>query len=139
MTYYEKEAKRIRNIVFSNQAQLDRILATKQYLDKNFETNVDLEVLSNIHCLSKYHLLRLFKRYFGQTPRQYLIAKRIQKSKEYLTKGMTVTETCFAVGFESLSSFSSLFKRKTGSTPLDFRKEQFSISKSTSNSGTCKR
>ena len=71
-------------------------------------------------------MLRLFKKYYGQTPRQYLIDKRIHKSKEHLINGMTVTETCFAVGFESLGSFSTLFKTKTGKSPTEFRKEQLS-------------
>jgi AraC-like DNA-binding protein len=74
-------------------------------------------------------MLRLFKKYYGQTPRQYLIDKRIEKSKEQLKIGISVTETCFAVGFESLSSFSNLFKTKTGKSPTEFQKEQLSISK----------
>ena len=80
--------------------------------------------------ISKYHLIRLFKRYYGLTPRQYLINKRIEKSKENLINGMSVTETCYAIGFSSLGSFSVLFKTKTGKTPAEFRKEQFSRSKS---------
>jgi AraC-like DNA-binding protein len=74
-------------------------------------------------------MLRLFKKHYGLTPRQYLIDKRIEKSKEQLINGMSVTETCFAVGFESLSSFSTLFKTKTGKPPSEFQKEQFSRSK----------
>jgi AraC-like DNA-binding protein len=63
------------------------------------------------------------------TPRQYLMDKRIEKSKENLINGMTVTQTCFAVGFESLGSFSTLFKSKTGKSPSAFQKEQLSRSK----------
>ena len=79
--------------------------------------------------VSKYHLLRLFKKYYGLTPRQYLIDKRIENSKTHLINGMSVTETCFAVGFESLGTFSTLFKTKTGKSPTEFQKEQFSRSK----------
>jgi AraC-like DNA-binding protein len=43
-------------------------------------------------------------------------------SREYLKNGMTVTETCFAVGFESPSSFSTLFKRKNGVAPVEYQK-----------------
>ena len=49
-------------------------------------------------------------------------------SKEYLKKGMSVTETCFSVGFESLGSFSKLFKTKVGKSPSEFQKEQLSRS-----------
>jgi AraC-like DNA-binding protein len=74
---------------------------------------------------SKFHLLRLFKKYYGQTPKQYLIEKRIEKAKELLQEGETVTETCFATGFGSPSSFSTLFKSRVGLTPVEFQKKQF--------------
>ena len=47
----------------------------------------------------------------------------IEKSKEYLEKGMNITETCFAIGFESPSSFSTLFKNRTGLPPTQFQKK----------------
>jgi len=59
---------------------------------------------------------------------QYLTDRRIEKSKDLLRSGMTVTETCFAVGFESPSSFSTLFKNKIGLAPIEFQKKQFSQS-----------
>ncbi|MEM6265231.1 MAG: helix-turn-helix transcriptional regulator, partial [Bacteroidota bacterium] len=73
-------------------------------------------------------------KYYGLTPRQYLMDIRIEKSKVFLKTGLSVTETCFAVGFESVGSFSSLFKRKTGMPPAQFQKEQLSRSKGTDNS-----
>jgi len=56
--------------------------------------------------------------------------KLIEKSKEKLTNGTSVTETCFTVGFESLGSFSKLFKTKTGKSPSLYQKEQLSRSNS---------
>lgn len=85
---------------------------------------MNLDLLSRFRFVSKFHLLRLFKKHYGLTPRQYLIDKRIEKSKEQLKNGMSVTETCFAVGFESLGSFSTLFKTKTGKSPSEFQNEQ---------------
>ncbi|MEM9298093.1 MAG: AraC family transcriptional regulator [Bacteroidota bacterium] len=128
MTFYEKELSRINRVIYKNQGQIDAIVAVRDYIDCNCETKLNLNLLSKIHFISKYHLLRLFKRYYGITPRQYLIDKRIEKSKENLGNGMSVTETCFAVGFESLGSFSVLFKTKTGKTPAQFRREQLSRS-----------
>ena len=129
MTFYEKELNRIRSIVYSNEGQVNAVIGIRNYIENNYGANINLNLLSHIHFVSKYHLLRLFKKYYGQTPRQYLIDKRIEKSKEQLKNGMSVTETCFAVGFESLSSFSTLFKTKTGKSPTEFQKEQFSRSK----------
>ena len=129
MTFYEAEINRIRSICYSNNKQIETVIATRKFIDTNFYIDLNLDMLSNMHLVSKYHLLRLFKKYYGLTPRQYLMDKRIEKSKENLKEGMTVTETCFAVGFESLGSFSALFKTKTGKSPSEFQKEQLSRSK----------
>lgn len=132
MTFYQKELNRIRQTVYGNQAQIDAVIAIKNYIDTYYETDLNLNLLSKKKAISKFHLLRLFKRYYGITPRQYLIDKRITKAKTHLKHGMSVTETCFAVGFQSLGSFSSLFKAKTGKSPVLFQKEQLSRSTSTS-------
>ncbi len=129
MTFYKEKLNHIKNTCYSNEKQINTVIETRHFIDNNFENNLKLDILSHIHFTSKYHLQRLFKRYYGLTPKQYLIDKRIEKSKENLKNGMTVTETCFAVGFESLGSFSKLFKIKTGKSPSVFQKEQVSISK----------
>lgn len=129
MTLYEKELHRIRGVIYSNEQQINAVIDIRNYIENYYDTDLNLEVLSKTQFISKYHLLRVFKKYYGQTPRQYLIDKRIEKSKEYLAKGASVTETCFAIGFESLGSFSTLFKSKTGKSPSEYQKEQLSRSK----------
>ena len=122
MTYYLKEITRIKDNCYSNQGQLDTVIGTRHYINNNFDNELNLDLLSHIRFTSKFHLLRLFKRYYGQTPMQYLIDRRLDKSKELLLKGQSVTETCFDIGFESPSSFSTLFKSKFGLTPTEFQK-----------------
>lgn len=126
MTFYEKELARLNSAIYKNQRQLDAVIAVRHYINQHYPTDLNLDLLSETHCISKYHLLRLFKKYYGLTPRQYLIDKRIEKAKESLKTGKSVTETCFAVGFESVGSFSVLFKTKTGKSPSNFQKEQLS-------------
>lgn len=122
MNFYQKELTRIRTAVYSNQSQINTVVGLRLYIENNYDQNLNLDLLSHNQCVSKYHLLRLFKKYYGQTPRQYLMDKRIQKAKLHLQNGMSVTHCCYAVGFESLGSFSSLFKTKTGKSPSEFRK-----------------
>ena len=129
MTLFEREINRINSIIYSNQEQIETVISVRNYIDNNYDKNLNLDLLSRFRFVSKFHLLRLFKKYYGLTPRQYLIDKRIEKSKEQLKNGMSVTETCFAVGFESLGSFSTLFKTKTGKSPSAFQNEQLSRSK----------
>ena len=128
MTFYETEINRIKGIIYSNDKQLQIVIATKNFIDKNFDSVLNLDFLSHKHFTSKYHLLRVFKKYYGLSPKQYLTSKRIGKAKECLREGMTVSETCYAVGFEAPSSFSTLFKNKIGLSPTEFQKEQLSQS-----------
>ena len=122
MTYYQQEIDRIRKICYSNERQLDAVIRTRNHINNNFDKEVNLILLSNIGFASKFHLLRLFKKYYGQTPQQYLTDKRLEKSKELLKNGLAVTETCLSVGFECPSSFSTLFKNKLGLSPVEFQK-----------------
>jgi AraC-like DNA-binding protein len=122
MTFYQSEINRIGSICYSNKGQIATVIGTRRFIDSNFEKELNLDLLAHIRFTSKFHLLRLFKKYYGQTPKQYLIDKRIEKSKEYLKNGMTVSQTCYSVGFESPSSFCTLFKSKIGLTPTEFQK-----------------
>jgi AraC-like DNA-binding protein len=122
MNFYQTEMNRIRRTLFSNEVQLETVIRIRNFIEDNFEKELNLNLLSRTQHTSKFHLLRLFKRYYGLTPKQYLISKRIAASKSSLKKGMPVAETCFSVGFESPCSFSTLFKSKTGLTPVEFQK-----------------
>jgi AraC-like DNA-binding protein len=122
MTFYEREINRIRKICYSNEGQVKMVIGTRKFIDNNFDKDINLNLLSETRFTSKFHLLRLFKKYYGLTPKQYQIDKRIERSKDHLKSGMTVTQTCFEVGFESLSSFSTLFKSKMGLSPAEFQK-----------------
>ena len=128
MTFYQREVERIRNIIYANREQLDIVIRTRKYIDENFGDDINLEVLCRTQFVSKYHLLRLFKKYYGLTPKKYLTEKRIEESRLLLLKGISVKETCFAVGYTSPSSFSTWFKSKTGLSPMAFQNEQLSRS-----------
>jgi AraC-like DNA-binding protein len=122
MTFYHSEINRIRSICFSNKRQIEAVIGTRHYINNNFDKELNLDLLSQIRFTSKFHLLRLFKRYYGQTPKQYLTDKRIEKAKEILNKRTTIIQTCFDVGFENPSSFSTLFKTRVGLSPKEFQK-----------------
>ncbi len=122
MTYYLREITRIKNNCYYNQGQIDTVVGTRHFINNNYDKELNLDLLARIRFTSKFHLIRIFKKYYGQTPRQYLIDKRLEKSKELLIKGQNIAETCFDIGFESPSSFTTLFKSKFGLTPTEFQK-----------------
>jgi AraC-like DNA-binding protein len=102
-----------------------RIVQAKLFIDRHYSTAIHLDNISGEAYFSKFHFIRLFKKIYGFTPHQYLIRVRIERSKQMLAAQVPVTEVCFAVGFESVSTFSSLFKRTTGLSPAAFQAAQF--------------
>ena len=101
-----------------------RIVYAKLFIDGHYAENIDLENIADEAFFSKYHFIRLFHSVYNKTPHQYLSAVRIEKAKLLLMSNITVAQTCYEVGFESVSSFTGLFKRTTGQTPSAYQKEQ---------------
>jgi AraC-like DNA-binding protein len=94
-----------------------RLVQAKLFIDAHYADPIDLDNIADEAYFSKFHFIRMFKNIYRRTPHQYLIFVRIEKAKELLKTGMAVSDVCYAVGFESLSSFCGLFKRMTGTTP----------------------
>ena len=100
-----------------------RIAAAKVYIDENFQETLDLEEISSKAYLSRFHFHRLFTRIYRKTPHQYLTQKRLDKAKDLLSENKPVTEVCNEVGFESIGSFSTLFKKEIGFAPQYYRNQ----------------
>ena len=98
-----------------------RIAAAKIYIDENFHSAIDLKAVSRQAFLSRFHFHRLFRKIYRRTPHQYITQKRIDKAKELLATNKSVTDVCTEVGFESIGSFSSLFKKEIGFAPTYYR------------------
>jgi transcriptional regulator GlxA family with amidase domain len=74
--------------------------------------------------LSEWHFLRAFRAAFGETPHEFLTRLRLGRARDLLTvSSRPVTEICFDVGFSSLGSFSTLFRRQVGLSPTEFRRQ----------------
>lgn len=101
-----------------------RLVRAKLFIDANYSNPIDLDNIADEAYFSKFHFIRNFKTIFGKTPHQYLIAVRIEKAKELLLQNQPVATVCFLVGFESVSSFTTLFKKQAGSTPAAWQAAQ---------------
>ena len=72
--------------------------------------------------VSAGHLSREFRAAFGESPYQYLMTRRIERAMALLRRGdLSVTQTCFAVGFSSLGTFSTRFSELVGMPPSAYR------------------
>jgi AraC family transcriptional regulator len=81
-----------------------------------------LDALAAVSCLSKFHLVRLFRAAFGCTPMRYAEACRIARAAPLLRDTrLTVAEIAAVVGYDSQSAFARAFRRQRGVTPRAFR------------------
>jgi AraC-like DNA-binding protein len=103
-----------------------QLLRARALIDEYYDAPLDLEQIAREASFSRYHFLRLFRTTFDQTPHQYLVQRRIERAKMLLAAGeLSVTEVCFAVGFQSVGSFSALFHRSAGYAPTEYRARVF--------------
>ena len=94
----------------------------RELLDAQPEKRWLLRTLARLSGYSPFHLIRLFHAVFHETPHAYVLKRRLDKARRLLARSsLSVTEICFAVGFESLGSFSSLFRQKVGYSPTVYR------------------
>jgi AraC-like DNA-binding protein len=100
---------------------LRRAARGREFLHAQASRPVTLGDAARAACLSSYHFHRVFTAAFGESPHSYLTGLRLERAKQLLTQGLPVTEVCGAVGFESLGSFSALFRKRVGVPPSRFR------------------
>ncbi|MBG9377490.1 helix-turn-helix transcriptional regulator [Panacibacter sp. DH6] len=123
-TYYHQKVLELTKNVLPAKHVVDKIIQAKHIIETHYTNNIDLDFICSQCCLSKFHMLRLYKTCYGQTPFRFLHDKRIAAAKKMLKAGASVNDTCYHLSFESRTSFSAYFKKHTGTTPSQFRKKQ---------------
>lgn len=94
------------------------------FMEEHVAEDLSLEVLANLVRLSPYHFVRSFKQSFGEPPHRYWTRRRIEHAKALLANPRaSITEIAFDVGFGGTSAFSARFRRITGQTPTDYRRD----------------
>ncbi len=100
-----------------------RLYRARDYAAACLDEPITLNDMARVACLSTNHFLRTFKQAFHQTPHQYLTRIRLERAQRLLAQtDQPVTDVCFAVGFESLGSFSWLFRQRVGLAPEAYRR-----------------
>lgn len=94
-----------------------RVLEIMAYLDQNLTEEIDIDALAERFFISKFYMMCLFHKETGTTVYNYLTQKRLLKARELISSGMRATESCYACGFRSYSSFTRAYGKFFGTTP----------------------
>lgn len=97
------------------------LITVRDYIHDNIEEDISIDDLSYVANVSKYHLIRLFRRQFGLTPHKYILNHRINKVREMLKNGMSATHVAHEFGFFDISHLNRHFKRAYGVTPTQYQ------------------
>lgn len=101
----------------------DWVLQITDYIDSHYSQPLTLEVLANMCHGSPFHLQRTFKRIKNMTPVEYIQLVRIEHAKDLLkATEKTIGEIGRRIGLPNTPYFITLFKKKLGLTPLQYRK-----------------
>ena len=100
----------------------DKIKIILNYINEHFAEDISINTLATLCDYSEYHFMRFFKKHIGLTCIQYINNLRLEKASILLTSSnMPITDISLDVGFDNLSYFNKLFKRKYKLTPKEFR------------------
>lgn len=97
--------------------------AVASFIEEHLDQQIPLAKLAELARLSPYYFCRAFKESFGLPPHRYHTSRRIDRAKELLANAaQSVTEIGLALGFSETSSFTTAFRKTTGTTPSAYRK-----------------
>src|SRR5688572_15922739 len=100
--------------------QVRRVTA---YMSERLDQEICLQELARLVNLSRFHFCTAFRLATGQTPREWLIARRIERACKLLTQlSMSITKVGLAVGYATPSAFAASFHKRMGMTPSEFRR-----------------
>jgi len=101
-----------------------RMRRMDEFLQANLGDAISLEDIAAVAGISRFHLVRLFRKIHGETPFRRLTRMRIEEAKRKLRAGReSVTEIAFACGYDNPAHFASAFRRWVGASPSEYRKQ----------------
>jgi len=95
----------------------ERIKRMLIFMENHLSEELSVEFLAEQFFISRYHLMRLFKKETGQSLYDYLTERRLFFARELIRQGVPATESYFQAGFGSYSSFTRAYGKRFGTTP----------------------
>jgi AraC-like DNA-binding protein len=98
------------------------LLRAKDLADARYFEPMGVDAMAAAAGLSRAHFSREFRRTFGESPHTYLLTRRLERAAALLrTTDRSVADICFAVGLQSVGSFTTSFTRTFGASPTAYR------------------
>ena len=98
------------------------LLRARDLADARYAEPLGVDDLARAAGLSRAHFSREFRRAFGEPPHAYLLTRRLERAAALLrTTDRSVARICFAVGLQSVGSFTTSFTRTYGLSPTAYR------------------
>lgn len=95
-----------------------------EYINVNIDKKLEIEALAAMTEWKRHHFTTLFKKYLYVSPYQYILTRKIEKSKVLLAEtDVPINEIAFELGFKSYSNFCNAFKKNCGITAMDYRRK----------------
>ena len=105
-----------------NKPESRRVRAVEEYIDKNFKNEIRLNTLADIAGMTPAAFSRFFRTRTGRTVSDYIIETRLgYASRQLVDTHVSVAEICYDCGFNNISNFNRIFKKKKGCSPTAFR------------------
>ena len=109
---------------YESKRESNEVLMAKNYMEKNYNQDINLDTLASVSNTSKYYLSHSFKKTYGVSPIRFLNLHRIETAKGLLTTtNYQINQIANFIGFSSSSYFSQSFFKETQLTPSQYRKK----------------
>jgi AraC family transcriptional regulator len=96
-----------------------------EFIEQHLAEEISLTALAELADLSLCHFARAFTQSFDMPPHRYHMARRMDRAKSLLQRpALSVTQIGIQIGFRETSSFTRAFRRFTGLTPTEYRRQR---------------
>ena len=99
---------------------IDEILV---FINQHYKEDLNVSHIAEVFSIHKSYLSHLFTQHVGMSLWNYVILRRIHAFNDLLRKGLSIEEAAYQVGFQNYSNFFRLYKKHTGMTPMQFKKQ----------------
>jgi AraC-like DNA-binding protein len=103
---------------------LNGLTEVVRYIDDHLADTLEIDQLCQIACMSRSKFYEQFRHVMGSGPKEYIQQRRLERARELLGFGRGITETCYDVGYVSLSHFSRRFAQQYGISPKEYQSQK---------------